>query len=413
MSGARPPLMALEDAWQQLLAQASPLPAVVCATEEAAGRVLRQDLVAELDVPGFDNSAMDGYAVRAADAQVGVRLPVSQRIAAGHAGTALGAGEAARIFTGAPMPDGADAVLMQEDAQVQDDGTITTLAAVPVGQFVRRRGEDMARGDRVLRAGTPLQPAHVGLAASMGLASLTVGQAPRVALFSTGDELVMPGSVAPQDMAPGAIYNANRYFLRALLQQAGCVVLDHGIVPDTLDATQAALAQAATEADLVLTSGGVSVGEEDHIKPAVQALGELTLWSLNIKPGKPFAYGRLGASGAHFIGLPGNPVSSFVTFALLVQPFVQALQGAKSGGLAYRQGQAQFDWPRPDKRREWLRVRLQADGGVTLYPNQSSGVLTSLAWADGLLDNPPGQVIRRGDTVRVVPLQQPWSMGPW
>ncbi|MGA0017592.1 MAG: molybdopterin molybdenumtransferase MoeA, partial [Burkholderiaceae bacterium] len=180
MSGARPPLMALEDAWQQLLAQASPLPAVVCATEEAAGRVLRQDLVAELDVPGFDNSAMDGYAVRAADAQVGVRLPVSQRIAAGHAGTALVAGEAARIFTGAPMPDGADAVLMQEDAQVQDDGTITPLAAVPVGQFVRRRGEDMAHGDRVLRAGTPLPPAHVGLAASMGLASLTVGQAPRV-----------------------------------------------------------------------------------------------------------------------------------------------------------------------------------------------------------------------------------------
>jgi molybdopterin molybdotransferase len=411
MSGSRPPLMTLEDALQQLLAHASVLPAVDCDTLHATGRVLRQDGVAELDVPGFDNSAMDGYAVRAAQAQPGVRLPVTQRIAAGHPAAPLAPGEAARIFTGAPLPAGADAVLMQEDTQAQEDGTVVLQAKAQAGQFVRRRGEDMARGDVVLRAGTRLLPAHVGLAASMGMARVVVGQAPRVALFSTGDELVMPGTVAPRDMAAGAIYNSNRYFLHALLQQAGCDVTDMGIVPDSLSATEAALADAAHTHDVVLTSGGVSVGEEDHIKPAVQALGQLALWSLNIKPGKPFAYGRLGRNGqagAHFIGLPGNPVSSFVTFVLLVQPFVMALQGARLGGLRHRVGQARFDWPRPDKRREFLRVRLHPDAGVTCFENQSSGVLTSLAWADGLLDNPPGQVIRHGDTVRVIALDRPW-----
>ena len=224
---------------------------------------------------------------------------------------------------------------------------------------------------------------------------------PRVALFSTGDELVMPGDVAPADMKPGAIYNSNRFFLKALLQRLGCTVTDLGIVPDRLDATIAALEGASRQHDLILTSGGVSVGEEDHIKPAVQALGTLNLWQIAIKPGKPFAYGKINA--AHFIGLPGNPVSSFVTFLLLVRPFILKLQGASETTPESIALHAHFEWPKADKRREFLRVRLNAAGGLDLFDNQSSGVLTSAVWGDGLVDNPAGQTIAHGDTVRFIP----------
>ena len=392
----------LDLALAELLAFAAPLaPAQSVSTFDADGRVLAQDLLSSLDVPAHDNSSMDGYALRCADwLGADTLLPVSQRIAAGSSGHALAAASAARIFTGAPIPPGADAVVMQEDCNAVE-GSIRLAAQPRSGQWIRRRGEDVAAGAVVLARGTRLSPASLGLAASIGFAQLQVAPRVRVALFSTGDELVMPGDVAPLEMKPGAIYNSNRFFLKALLQRLGCIVTDLGIVPDRLEATIDALRGASQQHDLILTSGGVSVGEEDHIKPAVQALGELNLWQIAIKPGKPFAYGQIGT--AHFIGLPGNPVSSFVTFLLLVRPFILKLQGANELAPESIAIHAHFDWPRADKRREFLRVRLNAAGGLDLFGNQSSGVLTSAVWGDGLVDLPAGHVIARGDTVRFLP----------
>jgi len=403
------PLLPLDDALAQLLAAAEPLAGCDwVSTFEADGRVLAQDVVSALQVPAFDNSSMDGYALRAQDLQSGsATLRVAQRIAAGSVGQPLEPGTTARIFTGAPVPPGADAVVMQEDCTTIQGGADGQPAEVQVngtpqpGQFIRRAGEDVQRGQCVLSAGTRLGPAALGLAASIGMARLPVARQPRVALFSTGDELVMPGAVAPQDMPPGSIYNSNRFFLRALLRRMGCEVRDLGIVPDDRAATIAALQAAAAENDLILTSGGVSVGEEDHIKPAVQSLGTLDLWQIAIKPGKPFAHGRIGQ--AHFIGLPGNPVSSFVTFLLLVRPFVLRLQGVQQLAIQSIAARADFDWPKPDKRREFLRVRRNANGGLDLFGNQSSGVLTSAVWGDGVVDVPPGQPIAPGQMVRYIP----------
>ena len=405
---ARAPLRPLDEALAELLAQALPLAgSQSVSTFDADGRVLAEDLLASLNVPGHDNSSMDGYAVRVADLDASDVLQVTQRIPAGSAGHTLEPMAAARIFTGAPLPPGADAVVMQEDTEALDGGRVRVLQAPPAGQWIRRCGEDVARGAVVLARGERLTPASLGLAASIGFDKLLVARPVRVALFSTGDELVMPGEVAPANMPPGAIYNSNRFFLRAMLQRLGCEVTDLGIVPDRLDATVAALAAAAGTHDLILTSGGVSVGEEDHIKPAVQALGELKLWQLAIKPGKPFAYGRIQAAPdapqAHFIGLPGNPVSSFVTFLLLVRPFVLKLLGATVLSPPAMPAVARFSWPKADKRREFLRVQLLPSGGLELFPNQSSGVLTSAVWGDGLVDNPPGQIIGPGDVVRFLP----------
>ena len=406
----RAPLLSLDDALSKLLAHASP----VLSTEQvpvgdADGRVLAQDLVSALHVPPQDNSAMDGYAVRCADVgqRLGVELPITQRIPAGASGTPLAPGSAARIFTGAPVPAGADAVLMQEDcAALAPTGVANTPQRIQInsipepGQNIRRAGEDIARGDTVLSRGQRLGPAELGLAASMGMADLTVVRRPRVALFSTGDELVMPGTVAPQDMAPGAIYNSNRYFLSALLRRMGCAVTDMGIVPDQREATEQALQSAAQTHDVILTSGGVSVGEEDHIKPAVQALGTLDLWQIAMKPGKPLAYGRVG--NAHFLGLPGNPVSSFVTFLVLVRPFLLQLQGMRNVAMKTVAIRSDFTWAKGDKRREFLRVRRNSVGGLELFSNQGSGVLTSAVWGDGLVDNPPGCAIAPGDSVQFV-----------
>jgi molybdopterin molybdotransferase len=318
------------------------------------------------------------------------------------------AGTAARIFTGAQVPSGADAIVMQEHCEAVGNNAAVRIDAVPQpGQWIRRRGEDVRVGATVLARGTRLTPQAQGLAATVGAAILQVVRRPRVALFSTGDELVMPGSVAPQDLPPGAIYNSNRYTLRGLLQAAGCEVNDLGIVPDRLDATREALRAAAQRNDLILTSGGVSVGEEDHIRPAVSAEGRIELWQVAMKPGKPLAFGtvrRDDATESLFIGLPGNPVSSFVTFVLAVAPVLRALQGADAALPRALPMRADFDWPRPDKRREFLRVRCNADGGLDLFANQSSGVLTSAVWADGLVDNPPLQRIVRGDVVQYLPL---------
>lgn len=406
-SPQRPPLMPLTQALAQLLAVVQPLVATEqVATLEADGRVLAQDVVSALHVPPQDNSSMDGYALRCQDVSaVGVELPVSQRIAAGSAGAPLQANTVARIFTGAPIPSGADAVVMQEDC-TPIEGRANDAARVKVntmptpGQWIRRAGEDVTRGAVVLARGQRLGPAELGLAASVGMARLNVLRRPRVALFSTGDELVMPGTVAPEAMPPGVIFNSNRFFLNSLLRRMGCEVSDLGIVPDRFDATVQALRDASAAHDVILTSGGVSVGEEDHIKPAVQSLGSLDLWQIAIKPGKPFAHGRVGA--AHFLGLPGNPVSSFVTFLLLVRPCLLRLQGVADLAPKSVAMRADFDWPRADKRQEFLRVRRNANGGLDLFANQSSGVLTSAVWGDGLVDNPAGKTIQHGDTVRFV-----------
>ncbi len=367
----------------------------------AAGRVLAQDLVSTVDVPPCDNSAMDGYAVRAADAAAA--LPVSQRIPAGSVPQPLLAASAARIFTGAPVPPLADAVVMQEQAEVQPDGSVRFTVPVGAGQNIRRRGEDIASGQTVLACGQRLQDADLGLVASIGVASLQVYRQLRVAVFFTGDELVEPGTPA----GAGKIYNSNRYWLVPALRALGCQVLDLGIIPDTLAATRRALRDAAAQADVVMTCGGVSVGEEDHVKAAVEAEGELQLWKIAIKPGKPLASGRVGE--ADFIGLPGNPVSGYVTFAVLVRDFLRARMGEVV--LAWQplyHLPAAFDWRKPDTRREeYLRVRVAQQGGQLVlqrYPNQGSGVLTSCAWADALVRLQPGQQVQPGDMLPVYAL---------
>ncbi len=406
-----PPLRSLDEALAELLAAVQPLGEFeTVSTFDADRRVLAQSLTSSLDVPGFDNSQMDGYALRASDVrEAGVVLQVTQRIPAGYFGKALEPLSAARIFTGAPMPEGADCVVMQEDCELVNEceGGVRVNTVPRAGQWVRRRGEDVQQGTVALSKGELLAPAALGLAASLGFDRLQVARRPRVALFSTGDELVMPGAVAPQDLKPGAIYNSNRFFLRAMLLRAGCEVTDLGIVPDQREATVAALQSAAQSHDLILTSGGVSVGEEDHIKPAVQQLGSLDLWSISMKPGKPFAYGRVNRAGgfAHFVGLPGNPVSSFVTFALLVRPMLMQMQGMQGDLSALDSIALRADSmpAKPDKRREFIRARRNNTGGVEAFANQNSSVLTSCVWADGLVDIPAVQVFAKGDTVRFIP----------
>ncbi|HET9041747.1 MAG TPA: gephyrin-like molybdotransferase Glp [Burkholderiales bacterium] len=399
-------LLSVEEALDRLLAGARAVGEIeTVPTMAATGRVLAQPQTSSLNVPPLDNTSMDGYAVRAADCASGAaRLRVAQRIAAGAIGKPLEPGTAARIFTGAPIPPGADAVVPQEQCEAAGDDAIVKHAPKP-GEWIRRAGEDIRAGSTILDAGTRLRAQEIGLAASVGLASLPVFRRVRAALFSTGNELAMPGEPLPE----GAIYNSNRFTLTGLLQMLGCEVADLGIVPDSLEATRATLREAAAISDVIVTSGGVSVGEEDHVKPAVTAEGHLDLWRIAIKPGRPLAYGavrRADGGEASFIGLPGNPVSSFVTFLLFVRPFVLRLQGiAETATRAYA-ARADFDWPKPDQRREFLRARFNRDGGLDLYPNQSSGVLTSTVWGDGLVDNPAKHAIKRGDAVRFLPFAE-------
>lgn len=399
-------MISFETALDHLLAAAQPVAEVRHAPITAAlGRVLAKAQASTVDVPPLDNSAMDGYAVRVADvAQAGVCLPVSQRIPAGTVGTPLQPGTAARIFTGAPVPAGADAVIMQERCEHGEAGVV--IHHVPRdGENIRRRGEDIASGNDILHAGRKLRAQDIALAASAGLPELPVYRRLRVGIFFTGDELVQPGEPLP----PGAIYNSNRYALRSLLEGMGCEVRDLGTVPDSLAATRDALRRAAVDNDLIVTSGGVSVGEEDHVKPAVEAEGSLNMWKIAIKPGKPLAFGEVRkpeGGKAWFMGLPGNPVAAFVTTLMLVRPFILRLQGVvdvlpKSFAL-----RADYTWARPDARLEFLRASVNAEGGVTLYPHQGSAVVTSLCATDGLVMNPPGQAVQPGDVVRFIPYSE-------
>jgi molybdopterin molybdotransferase len=367
---------------------------------KALGRVAAQDMRSLLDVPPADNSSMDGYALRVADYLAGQReFAISQRIAAGCVGSPLQPFTAARIFTGAEVPPGADAVVMQENCSARHHKVIVNTTPGD-GENIRRRAQDIAAGSVVIEAGTRLLPAHGGLLAAVGIAEVPVLRRLRVAILSTGDELVEPG----QAIAPGQIYNSNRVLLAGLLESLGIEVIDGGLVPDTLAATLDSLRRMAAAADAVISTGGVSVGEEDHVKAAVEALGSLRLWKLAIKPGKPLAYGRV--LGKVFFGLPGNPSSVYVTWQIIARPCLQRMQGV-AGELQPLElrAAADFDWPGPARRQEYLRARLEnaSDGArVRLYPNQSSGVLSSVAWANCLVVIAPGRSVRAGEPVRVL-----------
>ncbi len=441
-------MLATADALATLLSAASPVIGTeFIPTLEASGRVLSADVVSPLDVPPMNTSSMDGYAIRAADVAPhgNRRLPVSQRIPAGHAPEPLKPGTAARIFTGATVPPGADAIVMQEQAEAGGDG-VTILHSPRPGEWITAQGADIRSGSVILPAGTRLTPQALGLAASVGCAELEVRRRVKVAVFYTGDELTMPG----EPLKPGAIYNSNRFTLRGLLEKLGCEVSDFGIVADRLDATRATLREAAHAHDLILTCGGVSVGEEDHVKPAVEAEGGLAMWQIAMKPGKPLAFGavrrgagngggggigndrhgngnnsndnagraqsvsdptapadsRASSAETFFIGLPGNPVSSFVTFLLFVRPFILRLAGVQAVAPRALSLRADFTQSKADRRNEFLRARINAAGGLDLFPNQSSAVLTSTVWGDGLIDNPPNHAISAGETVRFIPFSE-------
>jgi molybdopterin molybdotransferase len=393
-------LLSVDEALAQLLAGATPVSGVEeIPALEASGRILARAQRSTMDVPPMDNSAMDGYAVRTKDVNPGTRLRIGQKIMAGSVGRPLEPGTAARIFTGAPMPAGADAVVIQEQTETEGDLVVIKTKATP-GEWVRYVGSDIRKGAEILPAGKRLLPQDTGLAASVGIKTLPVYRKVRLGLFFTGDELVMPG----EPLAPGRIYNSNRFTLRGLAQAFGCEVRDYGIVPDSLEATREVLRRSASECDLIVTSGGVSVGEADYVKPAVEAEGRLLMWRIAMKPGRPLAFGRI--EKAAFIGLPGNPVSSFVTFLIFVRPFLLRTQGVSEVNPKKIVARADFDWPEPDARREFLRVKWNAQGGLDLYPTQDSAVLTSTAWADGLLDNPAGHAIRKGEEVSFLPYSE-------
>ena len=394
-------LLSVDEALESLLAGARPVAEVEqVPTMAAVDRVLAAPQTSTMDVPPMDNSAMDGYAIRLSDiSSLNASLKITQRIPAGTVGKPLEPGTAARIFTGAPVPPGADAVVMQEYCSAAGD--LVSIKKIPKkGEWIRRAGSDIRKGGMVLAAGKRLLPQDTGLAASVGIKTLPVYRKVRLGLFFTGDELVMPGDPLP----PGRIYNSNRFTLNGLAAAFGCEVRDYGIVPDRLGKTREVLRRAAEENDLIVTSGCVSVGDEDHVKPAVEAEGSLLMWKIAMKPGRPLAFGRVGE--AAFIGLPGNPVSSFVTFLIFVRPFLLKTQGHLEVAPRAIEARADFNWPEPDARREFLRVKWNAQGGLELYPTQDSAVLTSTAWADGLVDNPAQHAIRAGDRVRFLPYSE-------
>ena len=396
-------LLSYEEAISQLLTSAQPLPDNdKVKTEDALGRVLAVTLSSAQDVPPLDNSAMDGYAVASQDVSfAGTCLPVSQRICAGDMGHPLTPGTAARIFTGAPIPQNADAVIMQEQCERSKD-QVTFMLPASAGQNIRRAGEDISTGDEILQQGVCLRAQELGLAASIGLSELPVHRRVKAGLFFTGDELVEPG----KKLEPGQIYDSNRFTLLGLLQTLGCEVVDLGVVADNLPSTKQAIMQATERADVVITSGGVSVGEEDHVRIALEQLGKLQFWRIAMKPGKPVAFGQV--NGTPFFGLPGNPVSVFVTFCLFASPFIKKMQGRARLQARAITVKANFNRS-AGTRREYLRAQLLDDNGqccANIYPHQGSGVLTSTSWADGLVVTPIGKKIQQGDRVEYLPFTE-------
>jgi len=400
MPFTKQPLMPIDEALAAILAAVEPLVAVeTVPLMQALGRVMAVDMLSSIDVPPCDNSAMDGYAIRFDDLDPVNELVVAQRIPAGQMGEYLKAGTAARIFTGAAVPPGADTVVMQEDAEVLGEVVRIDRAQAKRGQHVRPMGQDIAKGSVVVSRGKRIQPQEIGLLASIGATEVDVYAPLKVAVLSTGDELVEPG----QPLGDGQIYNSNRYTLTALLTALGCEVIDGGIVADDFNVTCEQLQRLAGIADLILSSGGVSVGEEDHVKAAVESLGELALWKLNIKPGKPLAFGSVGQTP--FFGLPGNPSSVFVTFCLLVRPYLLLKQGQFDAAPVMTAAIANFDWRQRGSRQEYLRARVSLENGVATvrpYENQSSGVLASTSWANALIVLPPQTTVARGDRVNVL-----------
>ena len=362
---------------------------------EAAGRTLVCDLIAPIDVPPADNSAMDGYAIRFGDwSDDRAAILLSQRITAGSVPDELKPGSAARIFTGAEVPPGADTVVMQEHCE-EADGAVRILKLPATGANIRRRGQDLSSGQTVLSAGQRLRAQDLGLAASLGIARVEVYRRLRVAVLSTGDELREPG----EDIRPGQIYNSNRYTMISQLAAWGFEVVDLGIVRDEPGAVREMLLRAAEQADVIISSGGVSVGEEDHVKAVVESLGAIDLWRIAVKPGKPFAFGQV--RGVPFIGLPGNPVSVFVTLLVIARPYLFACQGMAETAVSPVLHTALFD-RKASQREDYLRVRA-TDAGVELFPNLSSGVLFSTTWGDGLVRQKVGEEITEGALVDFLP----------
>ena len=369
---------------------------------DVCGRVLAESVVSSIDVPPLDNSAMDGYALRYADLD-GRPLAVSQRIAAGQVGGRIKPGTAARIFTGAPIPLGADTIVMQEDVDLCDGVITITEPSIKLGQHVRPKGQDIAKGREVLLVGRRLKPQDIGVLASIGVTDVVVYRPLKVAVISTGNELVEPG----QPLAEGQIYNSNRFMLSALLQSLGCEVIDGGVIVDDFASTAEQLSLLAAKADVLISSGGVSVGEEDHVKTVVEALGELNLWRLNMKPGKPVAFGRIVQTP--FFGLPGNPASSFVSFCLLVRPYLFKAMGRGAVAPLMISAKADFDTVSSSTRQEYSRARVsyrKAQAWVERYHNQSSGVLLSTSWANALAVIEPGTTVNQGDVIGVLLLSE-------
>ena len=401
-------MLTVKEAQALLLAELQPadLATQTLPLSASIGNYLAADVVAKLSFPPADTSAMDGYAIRSSDVRTTAPQPpplkVTQRIAAGYCGEPLTPGSAARIFTGAPIPDGADSVVMQEECDEAKDGTLHCPANVPEGQHIRYQGEDLRAGSTVLTQGQCLDAGAIAMLSGLGFTEITCRQPLKVALFSTGDELQELG----KPLKPGQIYNSNRYMLQALCQQSGFSVVDCGVITDTLAATRSTLRQAAAQADCIISTGGVSVGEADYVKEALEAEGSLKMWKIKMKPGKPLVFGKLGHTA--FFGLPGNPASSFVCWYVMVLPCLKKLQGAQPHITQQLPAIAKFNKRANKTRVEYLRIQLHYQEGqppdAYLHPQQGSGGLASLSWCNALAIVSPGEDVSKGDEIAVMQL---------